>query len=144
VDIGLPVDLPSLKNLQTEVVDEDSVSALLPERPLDSHKGTFGTALIAAGSVNYTGAVVLAGEAAYRAGAGLIQLAIPASIHTAVAGQVPEATWVLLPHSTGVVSSSASEVLRSRLGIGKHDERIHREPAGWEINAEEIRDRFCA
>lgn len=111
VDIGLPVDLPSLKNLQTEVADEDSVSALLPERPLDSHKGTFGTALIAAGSVNYTGAVVLAGEAAYRAGAGLVQLAIPASIHAAVAGQVPEATWVLLPHSTGVVSSSASEVL---------------------------------
>ena len=111
VDIGLPVDLPSLKNLQTEVVDEDSVSALLPERALDSHKGTFGTALIAAGSVNYTGAVVLAGQAAYRAGAGLVQLAIPASIHGAVAGQVPEATWVLLPHSTGVISSSASEVL---------------------------------
>lgn len=111
VDIGLPADLPSLKNLQTEVADEDSVSALLPERPLDSHKGTFGTALIAAGSVNYTGAVVLAGEAAYRAGAGLVQLAIPASIHAAVAGQIPEATWVLLPHSTGVIASSASEVL---------------------------------
>lgn len=111
VDIGLPADLPSFKNLQTEVADEDSVSALLPERPLDSHKGTFGTALIAGGSVNYTGAVVLAGEAAYRAGAGLVQLAIPASIHAAVAGQVPEATWVLLPHSTGVIASSAAEVL---------------------------------
>lgn len=111
VDIGLPNDLSSLKVIQTEVADEDSISALLPERALDSHKGTFGTALIAAGSVNYTGAVVLAGEAAYRAGAGLVQLAIPASIHTAVAGQIPEATWVLLPHSTGVISSSAAEVL---------------------------------
>lgn len=111
VDIGLPADLPSLKNLQTEVADEDSVSALLPERALDSHKGTFGTALIAAGSVNYTGAVVLGGEAAYRAGAGLVQLAIPASIHAAVAGQIPEATWVLLPHSTGVIASGAAEVL---------------------------------
>ena len=115
VDIGLPVDLPSLKNLQTEVADEDSVSALLPERSLDSHKGTFGTALIASGSVNYTGAVVLAGEATYRAGAGLVQLAIPASIHAAVAGQVPEATWVLLPHSTGVIASSAAEVLVKNL-----------------------------
>ena len=111
VDIGLPTDLPSLNALQTEVADEESVSALLPERPLDSHKGTFGTALIAAGSVNYTGAAVLAGEAAYRAGAGLVQLAIPASIHAAVAGQVPEATWVLLPHSTGVIASNAAEVL---------------------------------
>jgi NAD(P)H-hydrate epimerase len=83
----------------------------LPDRPLDSHKGTFGTALIAAGSVNYTGAAVLAGEAAYRAGAGLVQLAIPASIHAAIAGEFPEATWVLLPHSTGVIASGAAEVL---------------------------------
>src|SRR6266498_815893 len=42
VDIGLPVDLPSLKDLKTDVADEEAVSALLPERPLDSHKGTFG------------------------------------------------------------------------------------------------------
>ncbi len=111
VDIGLPPDLSALKNLQTEVADEDSVSALLPERALDSHKGTFGTALIAAGSVNYTGAAVLAGEAAYRAGAGLVQLAVPASIHAAVAGQIPEATWILLPSSTGVIASSAADVL---------------------------------
>jgi NAD(P)H-hydrate epimerase len=111
VDIGLPADLPSLKKLIIEVADEESVSALLPDRPLDSHKGTFGTALIAAGSVNYTGAAVLAGEAAYRVGAGLVQLAIPASIHAAIAGEVPEATWVLLPHSTGVIASGAAEVL---------------------------------
>ena len=111
VDIGLPSDLPSLKDLQTDVAEEDSVSALLPERPLDSHKGTFGAALIAAGSVNYTGAVVLAGEAAYRAGAGLVTLAVPASLHGVLAGQIPEATWVLLPHSMGVISSSAAEVL---------------------------------
>jgi len=111
VDIGLHDDLPSLKEVTVEVAEEDMISALLPERPLDSHKGTFGAALIAAGSVNYTGAVVLAGEAAYRAGAGLVTLAIPASIHGAVTGQLPEATWVLLPHSTGVISSSAAEVL---------------------------------
>jgi NAD(P)H-hydrate epimerase len=111
VDIGLPADLSSMNQLLTEVADEDSVSALLPVRALDSHKGTFGTALIAAGSVNFTGAAVLAGEAAYRAGAGLVQLAIPASIHAAIAGQIPEATWVLLPHSTGVIASDAAEVL---------------------------------
>jgi len=111
VEIGLPSDLSSLKELQTNVANEDSVSALLPERPLDSHKGTVGSALIAAGSVNYTGAVLLAGEAAYRAGAGLVTLAVPASLHGALAGQIPEATWVLLPHSIGVISSSAAEVL---------------------------------
>lgn len=115
VDIGLSSDLTSLKEVQAEVADEDAVSMLLPERQLDSHKGTFGTALIVAGSVNYTGAVILAGEAAYRSGAGLVQVAIPASIHAAVAGQIPEATWVLLPHSTGVISSNAVDVLAKNL-----------------------------
>ncbi len=116
VDIGFPPDLSKWKDVCVEVADEDAISALLPERPLDAHKGTFGAALIAAGSVNYAGAVVLAGEAAYRAGAGLVQLAIPASIHTAIAGQIPEATWILLPHSTGVIASGAADVLLKNLG----------------------------
>lgn len=111
VDIGLPDDLASLKSVKTEVADADSVAALLPERPLESHKGTFGTALIAAGSVNYTGAAVLAGEAAYRVGAGLVTLAVPAPLHGVLAGQFPEATWVLLPHEAGRVSENASDVL---------------------------------
>jgi hydroxyethylthiazole kinase-like uncharacterized protein yjeF len=111
VDIDLPEDLPSLKDLKAEVADPDSVAALLPERSLDAHKGTFGTALIAAGSVNYTGAALLAGEAAYRVGAGLVTMAIPASLHGTLAGRFPEATWVLLPHEMGVISSNGAEIL---------------------------------
>jgi NAD(P)H-hydrate epimerase len=61
VDIGLPDDLASFHELDTEVADYDLVAGLLPERELDSHKGTFGTALIAAGSLNYTGAALLRG-----------------------------------------------------------------------------------
>lgn len=111
VEIGLPDNLPSFKSLLAEVADDEMVAALLPERPLAAHKGTFGTALIAAGSVNYTGAAVLAGEAAYRVGAGLVTLAVPAPLHVALAGRFPEATWVLLPHELGVISSNAAEVL---------------------------------
>ena len=111
VDIGLPDDLASLQSVTTEVAEADSVAALLPERPLESHKGTFGTALIAAGSVNYTGAAVLAGEAAYRVGAGLVTLAVPAPLHGVLAGHFPEATWVLLPHEAGRVSENAADVL---------------------------------
>jgi len=111
VDIGLSEDLPSLKELKIEVAEADSIAALLPERPIDAHKGTFGTALIAAGSINYTGAAVLAGEAAYRVGAGLVTLAIPAALHGALAGRFPEATWVLLPHEMGSISANGAEVL---------------------------------
>ena len=111
VDIGLPDDLASFDELKTEVADHDLVSGLLPERALDSHKGTFGTALIAAGSQSYTGAALLAGTAAYRVGAGLVTLAIPEPLHSALAGQLPEATWVLLPHESGGISEKASEIL---------------------------------
>ena len=115
VDIGLPADMKSFASLQTEVAEEEMVAGLLPERPLDSHKGTFGTALIVAGSVNYTGAALLSGQAAYRVGAGLVTLAVPTPLHAALAGQFPEATWLLLPHELGVVSASAAEVLVKNL-----------------------------
>ena len=111
VDIGLPDDLPALEKIKTEVADDLLVSGLLPERPLDAHKGTFGTALIAAGSASYTGAALLAGKAAYRVGAGLVTMAIPSMLHNALAGQFPEATWSLLPHERGSISRDAAKKL---------------------------------
>ena len=115
VDIGLPAELKALTDVQTEVAEEELIAALLPERPLDSHKGTFGSALIVAGSVNYTGAAVLAGEGAYRAGAGLVTLAIPSSLHGALAHQLLEATWILLPHEMGNISEGAADPLSKKL-----------------------------
>jgi hydroxyethylthiazole kinase-like uncharacterized protein yjeF len=115
VDIGLPHDLDSMQGLNIEVAEEQLVASFLPERPLDAHKGTFGTALIVAGSLNYTGAPLLAGLAAYRVGAGLVTMAVPAPLHSALAGQFPEATWILLPHEMGVVSENAAEVLIKNL-----------------------------
>ena len=111
VDIGVTDKVPDWVAVSNFVVNEDYVAALLPERPLSAHKGTFGTALIAAGSVNYTGAALLAGKAAYRIGAGLVTLAIPSILHGALAGQFPESTWVLLPHKMGVVAVEAASVL---------------------------------
>jgi ADP-dependent NAD(P)H-hydrate dehydratase / NAD(P)H-hydrate epimerase len=115
VEIGRLDDLNSWQAIKNEVADEEMALSLLPLRPTDAHKGTFGTALIAAGSINYTGAAYLAGQAAYRIGAGLVTLAVPASLHAALAGQFPEATWVLLPHEMGVISAAAADVLKKNL-----------------------------
>ena len=52
----------------------------LPKRKLDSHKGDYGRVLVVAGSPGMCGAAVLAGEAAYRSGAGLVYYACPASV----------------------------------------------------------------
>ncbi len=115
VDIRLPDDLASFYDLKTEVADLDLVAGLLPERDLDSHKGTFGTALIVAGSINYTGAAYLAGAAAYRSGAGLVTMAVPSPLHGVLAGQLPEATWVLLPHEMGNIAGNALSALTKSL-----------------------------
>jgi ADP-dependent NAD(P)H-hydrate dehydratase / NAD(P)H-hydrate epimerase len=115
VEIGRLDDLKAWQSVENEVADEKLSLSLLPIRPTDAHKGTFGTALIAAGSINYTGAALLAGRAAYRIGAGLVTLAIPASLHASLAGHFPEATWVLLPHEMGVIASGAADVLLRNL-----------------------------
>lgn len=111
IDLDLPVDLNNWKKINREIVEEKWVRAVLPERPLDGHKGTFGTVMVVAGSINYTGAAILAGRGAYRIGAGLVQLAVPGPLHTALAGHLPEATWLLLPHEMGVISKDAAEIV---------------------------------
>lgn len=115
VDIGLPPDLPSLRGAQADVADARQVSGLIPRRSPVSHKGTFGTVVVAAGSASYTGAALLAGVAAYRVGAGLVRLAVPSVLHSSLAGFLPEATWLLLPHEGGAISQEASQVLLDAL-----------------------------
>lgn len=118
VDIGLPEGIKTWEAIRLQTVTDDMVSALLPVRKPDSHKGTFGTVGVVAGSISYTGAAYLCSEAAYRIGAGLVQIAAPAPLHAALAGQIPEATWVMLPHEAGFIAESAAEEL------AKHLERI--------------------
>ena len=115
VDIGLPEGLRAYDAIRREVVTAEWVSEQLPERPSDAHKGTFGTALIVAGSMEFGGALVLAGEAAYRSGAGLVTLGAAAPLHSALAGRLPEATWLLLPHEKGAIAAAAAEMVRENI-----------------------------
>ncbi len=118
VGIDLPEDGESLKSwrqVSTFIPDIEWVQQVMPDRPLDAHKGTFGTALVIAGSLNYTGAALLSGEAAYRAGAGLVTLGVPTPLHAALAGIFPEATWLLLPHEMGVISEPAVKIVLENL-----------------------------
>lgn len=113
-DIGLPesVTMPS----GPELVTPDWVCTLLPSRPIDANKGTFGKALIVAGSSNYTGAAVLASRAAVRAGAGLVTLAIASQLHAAIVPAVPEVTYILLPHTLGIINEHAAPLVREHAG----------------------------
>ena len=53
------------------------VSSLCPERPADGHKGTFGMALIIAGSRYMPGAQTLAAMSALRSGVGMVRVFAP-------------------------------------------------------------------
>jgi ADP-dependent NAD(P)H-hydrate dehydratase / NAD(P)H-hydrate epimerase len=113
-DIGTPEHL--LKDIKTELASASDILAMLPKRPQDGHKGTFGRAIVIAGSINYTGAAMLSGAAAYRAGAGLVTLAVPQAIYPILATQIPEATWLLLPHDMGVLNRAAADVFADEAG----------------------------
>ena len=131
VEIGIPSGLDD--DLQTEVLERRAAKALLPARPVDGHKGTFGRVLVVAGSARYPGAAILAARGAYRAGAGLVTIATPQSIATHLISVVPEATLLPLPeYDAGVISGhDAWEVVRDELpsvdsvvlgcGFGQHD-----------------------
>ncbi len=114
-EIGLTDDIVSWQQVKHFVADADTVEDMLPARPMDAHKGTFGTLLVVAGSVSYTGAALLAGKSAYRAGVGLVQMAVPGVLHPILAGHFPEATWILLPNEKGVIAEHAAEVVFKNL-----------------------------
>jgi ADP-dependent NAD(P)H-hydrate dehydratase / NAD(P)H-hydrate epimerase len=97
VDIGLPPQLLSVPGLA--LLTEPTVRGLLPRRPPDGHKGTFGTVLLVGGSPGMTGAAVLAARAALRGGAGLVTAACPLSVQPVVAAMMAEATTLPLPEN---------------------------------------------
>jgi NAD(P)H-hydrate epimerase len=114
-DIGLPEGFALLSKAEIDVAEKSMLRAWRVPRPRDAHKGTFGRVMVIAGSVNYPGAAALAGEAAYRVGAGLVTLAVPSLIQGMLAPQIPEATWLLLPHEMGAISEAAAAVLEPEL-----------------------------
>jgi len=73
----------------------------LPPRPVEGHKGTFGRVLIVGGNDGMIGAPVLAGTAALRAGAGLVQIAVPRSILHACLSITPELIGLGLDKAAG-------------------------------------------
>lgn len=73
-------DLPKIEQLE-----EADIAALLPSRPSNSHKGSYGKALLVAGSTAYAGAAILSATAAVRGGAGITRVAVPKELRASMA-----------------------------------------------------------
>ena len=97
---------------------------LLPPRQLDSHKGDFGRVLVVAGSRGMSGAAILCGSAALRAGAGLVKVAVPLEILPIVALGNPCYMTVALPGEVAEVRAlcDSQDVVAVGPGIGQSAE----------------------
>jgi ADP-dependent NAD(P)H-hydrate dehydratase / NAD(P)H-hydrate epimerase len=112
-DIGIPPKL--LDGGNVTLTTAKAAHRLLPPRPADAHKGTFGTVLLVAGALGMSGAAVLAARAALRGGCGLLFAASPRSVQPTVAAQVAEAVTVPLPENRlGRIQEDALFILREK------------------------------
>lgn len=85
--------------------------------PEQGGKNARGSVVVVGGSSRTPGAVLLAGVAALRAGAGRLTLAVPESTAVALAVQVPECGATPLPETAeGAVHPRAAEVLAEEVG----------------------------
>jgi hydroxyethylthiazole kinase-like uncharacterized protein yjeF len=114
-DIGIPESLAD--SVTTGLITADWARTILPQRPLNSNKGSFGRVMVVAGSSNYIGAAFLACSGALRAGAGLVTLAAAGSLTPIIASRLAEATYLPLPEvKPGIVSAEAAEIVRRECG----------------------------
>ncbi len=115
VEIGIPPGLD--EGMAIERVERRDAKRLLPRRPADAHKGSFGKVLVIAGSARYPGAAILAASAAYKVGAGLVALATAESLIPSLVAAMPEVTFHPLPEhdGPGILGSDAADALRASL-----------------------------
>lgn len=74
-DLDLPAGATEFVPPSALRIDEDTVAHLLPRRRRTTHKGQQGSVLVIGGGIGMAGAARMAGEAALRAGAGLVTVA---------------------------------------------------------------------
>jgi len=116
-DIGMP-DTVVAEAPGCEFVDLDCARGLFCPRAVAAHKGSNGHCLVVAGSTGKTGAAAMAANSALRTGAGLVTLAIPASLNPILEVKSTEA--MTLPVGRGNVeylqAGALGELLRAAGG----------------------------
>ena len=105
-DIGIPNSITDL--VTTELLTKEWAAGVLPPRPSAANKGTFGKALVVAGSPGYVGAAYLASSGATRVGAGLVTSACAGTVYPILAAKLIETTFVSLPDEDGQLSGEAA------------------------------------
>lgn len=117
VDIGIPSGLlDAVVESQMYTIEAGQVAGLLPRRSPDAHKGSSGRVLVVAGSVGLTGAAALCSRAALRSGAGVVTLAVPASLNPIMEIKLTEVMTLPLPdEGSGYLGEGALDIVLDKL-----------------------------
>ncbi len=109
-DIGLPIELLTDSKLKLNLMTNSELASIVPERPINSHKGTFGHVFVIAGSRGLTGAAALTSLGALYSGAGLVTLGIPESLNSIMEMKLTEVMTKPLAETTdGSLSKKAKK-----------------------------------
>ncbi len=100
------------------ILDEKMVKPLLRTRHRHDHKGTFGHALLVAGSYGKMGAAILASRACLRSGAGLVSIHSPKCGYEILQISVPEAMVSVDEHQYAVTHVHEDLLKYKAIGIG--------------------------
>ena len=74
-------------------LDLNCIKNTYKKRPCDSHKGTYGHALLIAGSTDKMGAAIIASKACLRSGVGLLTVALSPENKNVLFNSIPEAMY---------------------------------------------------
>ncbi len=97
LDIGLhPAVIQELPSDLNYVTGKE-IAGMIRKRQRFSHKGTYGHALLIAGSYGMAGAAILAARSCLRSGTGLLTTHVPRSVYPVIQGAVPESVFSLDP-----------------------------------------------
>lgn len=88
-------------------LEPKDLPGLMPFRPEQSHKGTFGKAFCIVGSRRYPGAAHLSARSAAVSGVGLVCAAVPKSVQSGLVANMSDVTFLPYKDSLGTVSPSA-------------------------------------
>lgn len=91
LDIQLKKDFIDTAQSPYYITEEEEIRSLIKPRKRFAHKGTFGHALLIAGSYGMAGASILSARACLRSGVGLLTVHVPIHNHDLLQTTVPEA-----------------------------------------------------